>query len=388
VRILVATLNSTRTGGVETYVSALLPRLQQRGYEVAFGYQHPAIGGEPRVIEWPKRSIHLADDAELRAFRSDVILMEGRLETRLEARLLALAPVIFVAHDYAGACISGSKTWSFPRPVVCERTLGPACLLHYLPHRCGGLNPAVALRLYGEERTRQSHILRAARIVVGSQFLATEYRRSGAGESQVVVNPLFVQGPEVNVPRELPQVPALVYLGRLTSLKGVSVLFEAVAGVREILGRIRLLVAGEGADRGSLEKTSHQLGVKAEFLGWLEPEARDAVLSTATLLVIPSIWPEPFGIVGLEAARFGVPTVAFPVGGIPEWLVGGRNGELAKRQADALALGEAVVRAVAEAGHYRGLSKGALEAVERFSEERHMNLLAQTIEEAQSTGAR
>jgi glycosyltransferase involved in cell wall biosynthesis len=387
-RILVATLNSTRAGGVETYVGALLPRLQQRGYEVTFGYQHGATGRPTRAIDWPERSIHLVDEVGLRSVRPDAILMEGRLETRLEARLLGLAPVIFVAHDYAGACISGSKTWSFPRPVVCERTLGPACLLHFLPHRCGGLNPVLALRLFGEERTRQSHILHAARIIVSSEFLAKEYRRSGALESQIVVNPLFVQGPEASIPRELPAVPRIVYLGRLTELKGVSLLLEAVAMASETVGEIRLLVAGEGSNRWALEETARRLAVKAEFLGWLEPDDRDALLRAATLLVIPSIWPEPFGIVGLEAARFGVPAVAFPVGGIPEWLVGGLNGELAERQADPRALANAVVRAVAEAHHYRNLSKGALEVAERFSEERHMSLLTQAIEEVANTGTR
>jgi glycosyltransferase involved in cell wall biosynthesis len=388
-KILVATLNSTRAGGLETYLSALLPRLQERGCEVTFGYQNAATESGARPIEFSGRTVQLRDKASLRSVETpDVILMEGRLDTELEAGLLALAPVIFVAHDYAGACISGSKTWAFPRPITCTRALGPACLLHYLPHRCGGLNPMLAIRLFSEERLRQTHILSAARVIVGSEFLAREYERSGAKGGKLVINPLFVRSPELQSPRELPGVPRIVYLGRLTEVKGVSFLLEAVAKAGGALGEVHLVIAGEGPERPSLERAGRLLGLKVDFLGWLDPDDRDALLRTATLLVIPSIWPEPFGIVGLEAARFGVPAAAFPVGGIPEWLVGGVNGELARKPADPDALRDAIVQAVSDAGHYRSLSRGALEVAGRFGEERHMNLLAQTIEEAQSARSR
>ena len=49
----------------------------------------------------------------------------------------------------------------------------------------------------------------------------------------------------------------------------------------------------------------------------------------ADLLVVPSLWPEPFGLVGLEAARHRLPVAAFAVGGIPDWLRPGVNGYLA-----------------------------------------------------------
>jgi len=43
---------------------------------------------------------------------------------------------------------------------------------------------------------------------------------------------------------------------------------------------------------------------------------------------VPSRWPEPFGMVGVEAALRGVPSIAFGVGGIPEWLIDGVSGRL------------------------------------------------------------
>jgi glycosyltransferase involved in cell wall biosynthesis len=51
-------------------------------------------------------------------------------------------------------------------------------------------------------------------------------------------------------------------------------------------------------------------------------------LRSATVLAMPGTWPEPFGLVGLEAGALGVPAVAFDVGGIREWLRPGENGYL------------------------------------------------------------
>ena len=54
-----------------------------------------------------------------------------------------------------------------------------------------------------------------------------------------------------------------------------------------------------------------------------------ALLAQSDLLVLPSLWPEPFALVGLEAARHRLPVAAYAVGGIPDWLTSGENGYLA-----------------------------------------------------------
>ena len=52
-------------------------------------------------------------------------------------------------------------------------------------------------------------------------------------------------------------------------------------------------------------------------------------MAASDLLVVPSVWPEPFGSVGPAAAQHGIPAAAFAVGGIPQWLHEGVNGHLA-----------------------------------------------------------
>ncbi|HVA97104.1 MAG TPA: glycosyltransferase family 4 protein, partial [Candidatus Acidoferrales bacterium] len=48
----------------------------------------------------------------------------------------------------------------------------------------------------------------------------------------------------------------------------------------------------------------------------------------SSIVVVPSLWPEPLGMVGLEAMRNGIPVIATKVGGIPEWLNDGKTGFL------------------------------------------------------------
>jgi len=82
---------------------------------------------------------------------------------------------------------------------------------------------------------------------------------------------------------------------------------------------LELLVAGDGAERGPLERRAPQLGLSGRFgfLGWVDPEAVSGLLNRVTLVLVPSRQ-EAFGQAALEAATVGRPVVASAVGGLPE----------------------------------------------------------------------
>src|SRR5262249_23207719 len=156
---------------------------------------------------------------------------------------------------------------------------------------------------------RRAHLLSRYRAtVVASRFMEAEFRRHGV--SRVVRIPLFVP--------ELPQAPEtraeegpLVFVGRLVSNKGPEVMLRAL-GILSARGiQARLVLRGDGSQRHYLERLAASLALQAEFRGWVPAAERDKVLRTAKLLLVPSILPEPFGLVGLEAGRLGVPAVAF-----------------------------------------------------------------------------
>lgn len=111
--------------------------------------------------------------------------------------------------------------------------------------------------------------------------------------------------------------PYVLFLGRLVQKKGVDVLLQAWSQGISQLAAYDLLIAGEGEERASLEKTAGELGIlgHVQFLGEVEHAQALALMSGAALFVVPSRL-EPFGIVVLEAMVAGCPVLASKTGGL------------------------------------------------------------------------
>jgi len=137
--------------------------------------------------------------------------------------------------------------------------------------------------------------------------------------------------------------PTLLCLGRLTSEKGFDTAVASFARVVRHVPRARLIIAGDGPERPSLERTVRTLGLQAavEFLGWVTPDRVPALLNDVTLVLVPSRY-EAFGLTALEAAQMARPVVATRVGGLPEVVVDGETGLLVEPD-DPAALARAIV---------------------------------------------
>ena len=154
----------------------------------------------------------------------------------------------------------------------------------------------------------------------------------------------------------------VLLMGRITAVKGGAVLIPALRSAGQALNRVlHLTVGGDGPEVDALRELARREGVDAEFLGWLGTGELGALYRSAELLAVPSLWPEPFGLVGIEAGSVGLPAVAFAVGGIPDWLIPGVSGECATGSRPTVAaLSAAIVRAVRDPDHYAALRRGAL----------------------------
>jgi glycosyltransferase involved in cell wall biosynthesis len=149
--------------------------------------------------------------------------------------------------------------------------------------------------------------------------------------------------------------------------------------IQSRLGRkLQVNFIGNGPDRSVWEHQADALkndSLSFRFTGWLSAEALRDELSGTHLLVMPSIWPEPFGLAGPEAGLHGVPVVAFAVGGIPEWLRDGVNGHLASLPSTPASLATAIVRALSNEDHYQRLCAGAREQALKYDLRRHLDQL-------------
>jgi glycosyltransferase involved in cell wall biosynthesis len=111
--------------------------------------------------------------------------------------------------------------------------------------------------------------------------------------------------------------PTVVYFGKLIEQKGVEVLLDALAGLDA-----RALVVGFGPERARLEALAASNGVAALFTGPLEHRHLRHLLALADACVVPSVFPEAFGMVAAEAAAAGCPPVVARHSGLAEVAAG------------------------------------------------------------------
>jgi glycosyltransferase involved in cell wall biosynthesis len=405
-RIAIVNALSTRAGGIETYLDSVIPALNRAGHEIAFFSQFESLPEQERIYlpaeapHWCTGQIGIERAlAELSAWRPTVIYVHAISDSSVEARIITNAPAVLYAHVYYGTCISGNKMFAFPRPRPCHLRFGWRCLLHYYPHRCGGLNPLTMWTRYSNETSRLSLMNRYAAILTASTHMREEYLKHGFPPSLIHTVPYpvvpgsdaaaiaFVASSGNDAPSDQVQ---LLFAGRMTSLKGGQIMLDALPAVEEALQRpVRAIFVGDGPARQEWEEQARRISdaqrgdLILEFTGWLDAARLNRLRLDCDLLVVPSLWPEPFGLVGPEAGLQGLPAAAFAVGGIPDWLTDGLNGYLAPGDPPTAAgLAQAIIKCLREPAGLIRLSAGARERASTFGCDRHINALLAILSEA------
>jgi glycosyltransferase involved in cell wall biosynthesis len=399
-QILLANWTRRRVGGAETYLGRLMPLLAARRHHLAYAFEsdEPA---DRAPIALPEGCVPLALTGEgafarIRAWNPDVIYVHGLLSPDLERRLLEIAPAVLFAHAYYGTCISGQKTHRLPFVQPCDRVFGPACLSLFYPRRCGGLSPLTMARDYARQSARNALLPHYAAVMTHSAHMAREFTRHAAAGGRVVHSTYLRSDAEVvSVPSRLrdsrPDTEPwhLVFIGRMDRLKGGDYLLDALPTAYRAIGRpLRVTFAGDGPARASWQRRASAIAganpqITVQFAGWLQRPEVVSLLDTADVLVVPSVWPEPYGLVGPEAGRRGVPAVAFDTGGIKEWLIEGVNGCLAPgKRPDAAGLADALIRCLRSLSASDALRSGALSSVKDEDDNRHVDALLKILEDA------
>jgi glycosyltransferase involved in cell wall biosynthesis len=217
--------------------------------------------------------------------------------------------------------------------------------------------------------------------MVGSRWMERELIINGLDPGQVAIVP--------PIPASLAQarpIPAsgqseILYVGQVIRGKGVDLLLRALKGVP---GDWHATVVGTGNHLETCRTMAETLGIAARvsFAGWVPHDALAPYYGRAAVCVVPSRWPEPFGMVGVEAMARGRPVVGFAVGGIPDWLEDGVTGILAP-EADTGALGGAIASLLADPKRAAALGKAGLERVrERYQPNQYLDRLMQILGEA------
>lgn len=396
-RIAVANFSSRRVGGAESYIEEVIAEFANSGHDVGL-FVELDVPADRAAIRLPRGSplwcvanqTLAGAVAAMRDWHPDVIFAHGLVDPRNEAATLSAAPSVFFAHGYYGTCISGAKTNSFPKIIPCTRTFGPKCLLHFYPRRCGGLSPVTALIEYRRQADRLKLLRRYRAILTDSTHMRDEYLRHGFDPNTVIrssylrdtsaVVDTTIESPNHVTNGNASGGPArLLFLGRMDALKGGLILLDSLPIVAAALDRpIELTFGGDGRCRDSWTRRAQAISamhtrVKIVFEGWLGQERIAELQAASDLLVMPSLWPEPFGRVGLESGMRGLPVAAFAVGGIPDWLHDGVNGYMAFGDpATPDGLAQAIVKCLRTPADHARLRRGAIAVAARFNLHNHM----------------
>ncbi len=160
-------------------------------------------------------------------------------------------------------------------------------------------------------------LVRFSHSIAVSQAIAEHLKHP----AKVIPNPyrdyLFRVIPEISKTKEL------VFLGRLVSEKGIEVLLEALAQLKLQSKEPQLTIIGKGPEELKLRQKTHNLDLEKQvsFLGAKTGEELVTILNQHQIMIIPSLYNEPFGVVALEGIACGCVVVGSEGGGLKDAII-------------------------------------------------------------------
>jgi phosphatidylinositol alpha-1,6-mannosyltransferase len=219
-----------------------------------------------------------------------------------------------------------------------------------------GMDVALALEDGGRKRAQAKSALKDARLVVAnSAYTAGLVESFGIKKEKImIVRPSPGFPTDVTVPPDRAAAVrksyafedgfTLLSVGRLVSRKGFADVIEAVAILKRRGKMIRLVIAGDGPERGALHALAETRGVadRVNFLGKVPDADLPGLYAAADAFVMTprnsGADVEGFGIVYLEANLMGRPVIGSRAGGVPDAVIDGKTGLLIEPgNADAIA---------------------------------------------------
>jgi glycosyltransferase involved in cell wall biosynthesis len=327
-------------GGVEQILFDTAAGLRRLGWPQALLHQDPNPDhGYTAAFDQAS-----AQEAILRSFAPDVVFIH-RFESVPQIRRLASAyPTVRMVHDHDLVCIRRHKYFPLSSR-VCDRPAGIACYQHlcFIQRSAPGSRLPIALR--GVTRCRQAIQAHAAVrcFLVGSRWMRRELEINGIPDDKIEIVPPIPAALDATRPvAPAEESHEILFVGQVIRGKGVDLLLRAL---QQVSPPWHATVVGAGNHLDSCRKLAAELGIneRVDFTGWVPHQELEPLYSGAALTVVPSRWPEPFGMVGIEAMARGRPVVGFAVGGIPDWLEDEKTGLLVA-EADTAAMAEAIGR--------------------------------------------
>ena len=218
---------------------------------------------------------------------------------------------------------------------------------------------------------RRSLAKQGALFLCASAFIRERLLAMGFPDSRTKVHYIGVDCEAIRPRESWEETRTILHVARLVEVKGTEHLIRGFARLAAQDPEVRLAIIGDGPLKTSLQALSRDLGLeeRVRFLGALPHKEVLAAMRMAAMLVLPSIRTssgreEGLGMVLLEAAATGIPTIGSRIGGIPEGVMDGETGFLAPER-DATALADLMRRLLANPDLRHGMGAAARRLVEQ-----------------------
>lgn len=357
-------------GGAESNILLAAGELRRRGHTVGILHGAPTGHGEAQWREMFSRSFALrkktgvdSAQAALWEFEPDLIYLHKMADLEVMQVLLASGiPVVRMVHDHDLYCMRSYKYHLFSRQ-VCRRAASAYCVLGcgaFLARNREGILPIKWVSYFAKRKEIRLN-QKCDRLIVATNYMREELLRNRFDAARIRVLPPVPQHSETGIRSNFSERNLLLFAGQIIRGKGVDVLIESLARVK---APFECIILGDGSHRNYCEQLSRELGLesKVHFKGFVPQAEIKEYYREATAVVLSSVWPEPFGAIGLEGMRYALPVIAFDAGGIKEWLLDGYNGWLVPWM-DKAAFAARVEQVLLDKESARKMGEKALEVV-------------------------
>jgi len=247
---------------------------------------------------------------------ADMVHLAGPALGPLALGLLWRRPVVIEHHGFQVICPTGQ---------LLIESRGEPCPGHFMAGRraeCWHCDPAL-----GWFGSRKLWMLTFVRRFLSKRVAANIMPTKWLGGQLGLPRAAAIHHGLVQIARERKEqppsrVPVIAFQGRLVSTKGTRVLLDAAKILCEQGREFELLVVGDGPERANLEALAGQppLSGRVRFAGKLPPVELEAELARASVVVVPSLGGEVFGLVVAENMQRGIPVIASDLGAFAEVL--------------------------------------------------------------------
>jgi glycosyltransferase involved in cell wall biosynthesis len=323
-------------GGAEASISVLAGELRRRGHTLTLLHSTRTGRNENHWARHFSRCFCLSPDRHdngvtglLESLDPDVIFLHNSSDLNMIESLISWrAPVVRMVHDHALYCMRTTK-YHFLTRQICHRPASLYCVFPCLGFLARNRTNRLPVKWVSyAEKLRELRLSRqCAGFLVYSEYQKQELILNGFNPGRIHLCVPLAPESEDQQSSSLDNQNLVLFAGQIIRGKGVDVLLDALARVKT---RFRCVILGEGHHRPYCERKCARLGLsnRVRFAGHVPPADLKAYYLQASLMVVSSLWPEPFGLTGPEGMRYGLPVVAFDAGGIREWLRDGETGFL------------------------------------------------------------